>query len=281
MLTITDVQTLRAQLMEWRRQEARIALVPTMGNLHAGHMSLIEQARSRAPRVVVSIFVNPMQFDRVEDLATYPRTLEEDCRKLRELDTDIVFTPAAEAVYPHDMKNITRVEVPGLSSILEGTSRPGHFIGVATVVAKLLNITQPNIAIFGEKDYQQLLIIRRMVADLNLPVDIVGLPTVREPNGLAMSSRNRQLSAEERTQASGLYAVLKCIGDRIRGGERAYIDLEQQALCDLKGQGFRPDYFSVRRASDLGSPAVYDQDLVVVAAAWLGRVRLIDNIRLH
>ncbi|HKF93121.1 MAG TPA: pantoate--beta-alanine ligase [Gammaproteobacteria bacterium] len=281
MLTIIDVQTLRAQLMEWRRQEARIALVPTMGNLHAGHMSLIEQARSRAPRVVVSIFVNPMQFDRVEDLATYPRTLEEDCRKLRELDTDIVFTPAAKAVYPHDMKNITRVEVPGLSSILEGTSRPGHFTGVATVVAKLLNITQPNIAMFGEKDYQQLLIIRRMVADLNLPVDIVGLPTVREPNGLAMSSRNRQLTAEERTQASGLYAVLKCISDRIRGGERAYIDLEQQARCDLIGQGFRPDYFSVRRASDLASPAVCDQNLVVVAAAWLGRVRLIDNIRLH
>jgi pantoate--beta-alanine ligase len=279
MLTITDIQALRAQLAEWRRQGGCIALVPTMGNLHAGHMSLIDYAHANAARVVVSIFVNPLQFDLAEDLAAYPRTLEEDCRQLQELGADLAFIPVVETIYPGGMKNATRVEVPHLSQVLEGASRPGHFIGVATVLIKLLNMTQPDVAIFGEKDYQQLLIIRRLVADLNFPVEIVGRPTVRELDGLAMSSRNRYLTAQERACAAGMYATLTRIGDRILDGEHDYAGLEQQAMHDLIRQGFKPDYVSVRRAQDLSVPDVGDRDIVVLAAVWLGRTRLIDNMR--
>jgi pantoate--beta-alanine ligase len=280
MLVITDIQELRARLGHWRRREGRIALVPTMGNLHVGHATLIEHAHTRAARLVVSIFVNPLQFDRAEDLAAYPRTLEEDCRQLEALGPDLVFIPASEVIYPGGMESATRVEVPHLSHILEGASRPGHFIGVATVVAKLLNMVQPDVALFGEKDFQQLLIIRRLVADLNLPVEIVGLPTVRETDGLAMSSRNRLLTARERACAPGLYRTLRRAADAIRDGNRDYANLEQQSMHDLEEQGFRPDYVSVRRARDLAEPDAIEQDLVLLAAAWLGRARLIDNIRL-
>ncbi len=280
MLIVTDIESLRERLRAWRRPGTRIALVPTMGNLHAGHTSLIEHARASAERVVVSIFVNPMQFDRPEDLAAYPRTLEEDRCRLRDIDPDVVFIPAAETVYPRGMDGVTRVEVPHLSSIIEGASRPGHFIGVATVVAKLFNMVQPDVAIFGEKDYQQLLVIRRLVTDLDLPIDIVGLPTVREPDGLALSSRNRNLSPTERAQAPGLYAELRRFADRIHSGELDYASLEEQMMHNLKKCRFRPDYVSVRRAGDLAVPDGSDRELVILAAAWLGRTRLIDNVRL-
>jgi pantoate--beta-alanine ligase len=278
MLTITDVEALRAELASWR-EVGRVALVPTMGNLHAGHASLIEHARARADRVVVSIFVNPMQFDRTEDLAAYPRTLDEDRSRLRELGVDVLFHPSVEAVYPRGMDSATRVEVPHLSCVLEGERRLGHFIGVATVVTKLLNMVRPDVALFGEKDYQQLLIIRRLVADLDLPVEIVGLPTVRERDGLAMSSRNRLLTTQERAQAPELFAVLKRVAAVVAEGGCDYEVLGHQAVQDLESLGFRPDYVSVRRAADLGAPDDQDRDLVVLAAAWLGRTRLIDNVR--
>jgi pantoate--beta-alanine ligase len=279
MLIISEIQSLRMQLGAWRRAGQRIALVPTMGNLHAGHLSLIEHARSQADRTVVSIFVNPMQFDRAEDLDAYPRTPEDDFQLLQAADVDLVFAPAVEAIYPRGMASNTRVEVPHLSSILEGASRPGHFVGVATIVAKLFNLVQPDVAIFGEKDFQQLLVIRRMVADLQLPIEVIGLPTMREPGGLAMSSRNQRLTSEERTQAPGLYATLLRVCERLRDGERDFESLEAQALQELRTRGFRPDYVSVRRVEDLAAPVGDDQDLVVLAAAWLGRTRLIDNIR--
>jgi pantoate--beta-alanine ligase len=280
MLTIANISELRARLAAWRRQAASIALVPTMGNLHAGHMSLIEYARANATRVVVSIFVNPMQFNRAEDLAAYPRTLEEDCRQLRALDTDLAFIPTVDALYPRGMENITRVEVPHLAYILEGASRPGHFAGVATIVTKLLTIVQPDMAVFGEKDYQQLLIVQRLVADLNLPGEIVGRPTVREPDGLAMSSRNGHLTAQERALAPGLHAALLDVGDHIRKGRSDYSWLERQAIHELQATGLRPDYVSIRRAYDLALPDAGDRDLVVLGAIWLGGTRLIDNIRL-
>jgi pantoate--beta-alanine ligase len=279
MLTITDIRALRARLSKWRQQGRRIAAVPTMGNLHAGHMSLVEHARTIADKLVVSIFVNPLQFDRVEDLAAYPRTLKEDCRKLRELATDIAFVPTVKGVYPREMENATRVEVPRLSYVLEGASRPGHFVGVATVVTKLLNIMQPDVAIFGEKDFQQLLIIRRLVVDLNLPIEIIGLCTVREADGLAMSSRNRYLTPEERLKAPALHATLRHVANCILANQRGYANMERQAIHDLREQGFQPDYISVRRAQDLTVPNSEERDMVVLGAVWLGRTRLIDNSR--
>jgi len=280
MFIVDDIQVLRARLAEWRRQSAHIALVPTMGNLHAGHHKLIEHARARADRVVVSIFVNPLQFDRAHDLAVYPRTLDDDLGQLRGLATDLVFAPAAETVYPHGTENTTRVVVPMLSEILEGESRPGHFAGVTTVVAKLFNMVQPDVAVFGEKDYQQLLIIRRLVAELNFPVEIVGLPTMREADGLAMSSRNRNLDVDERARAPGLYASLRHVQTRIRAGERDLARLERQAIQALVERGFRPDYISVRDAGNLSAPNPQTAELVILGAAWLGHTRLIDNLRL-
>ncbi|MBA2492243.1 MAG: pantoate--beta-alanine ligase [Gammaproteobacteria bacterium] len=279
MFIVDDIQTLRARLAEWRRESLRIALVPTMGNLHAGHHRLIEHGRTRADRVVVSIFVNPMQFDRAEDLAAYPRTMDVDLAQLRELKTDLVFAPASDTIYPQGMENTARVVVPRLGDILEGESRPGHFAGVATVVTKLFNLVQPDVAVFGEKDYQQLLVIRRLVAELNFAVEIEGLPTVREPDELAMSSRNRNLDADKRNRATRLYACLRALGDRIRDGERDFDRLQAQTMRELSAQGFRVDYVSIRDASDLSVPNPQIVDLVLLGAAWLGRTRLIDNIR--
>jgi pantoate--beta-alanine ligase len=280
MLMISDIPALRTRITDWRHAGDRIALVPTMGNLHAGHACLIQHARASAARVVVSIFVNPMQFDRAEDLAAYPRTPQEDSRLLRELAVDLAFTPSVETVYPRTMHDTTRIEVPHLSSVLEGASRPGHFGGVSTVVAKLFNMVQPDLAVFGEKDYQQLLIIRRLVADLNFSVEIVSLPTVREPDGLALSSRNCRLTAEDRARAPKLYGELLHLRDRIQNGERDYPRLEAQAVHKLRAAGFKPNYVSVRCAKDLAAPTVYDGEVVVLTAAWLGRTRLIDNIRM-
>ena len=271
------INSLQQELAAITIQGESVALVPTMGNLHGGHISLIRQARKLADRVVVSIFVNPTQFDRAEDLDAYPRTFDEDVAKLEKAKVDLLFSPDVDEIY-RPGSALTSIHVAGLSDILEGQSRPGHFDGVATIVAKLLNLVQPDVALFGEKDFQQLMIIRRMVEDLDFPVAVLGLPTVREDDGLAMSSRNGYLDAAERAQAPVLFSVLREIEDGLRGGERDYAQLEQNAVTVLEEAGFRPDYVTIRRAADLGSPAVDEQNLVVLAAAWLGSARLIDNI---
>lgn len=278
MNTITNVDELRIRTAGWRRAGEHIALVPTMGNLHEGHLDLVRKARQRAQRVIVSIFVNPLQFGPSEDFAAYPRTLVADTDKLEREAVDLVFAPTVEDVYPGGQRLQTRVEVPGLSDILCGANRPGHFVGVATVVCKLFNMVQPDRAVFGEKDYQQLLVIRRMTVDLSMPVEIVGAATVREPGGLAISSRNGYLNSEERIRASGLYGSLKQAAEGLRGGA-SVAEVEGRALSELKRQGFVPDYFSVRRAADLDLPAPDEGELVILAAAYLGKARLIDNLR--
>ncbi|MEQ6342364.1 MAG: pantoate--beta-alanine ligase [Gammaproteobacteria bacterium] len=278
MHTVRAIADVRSMVRLWRGQDERIAFVPTMGNLHAGHIHLVNQARHRADRVVVSIFVNPMQFGENEDFASYPRTLSEDSIKLAENGAHLLFVPESGEIYPRGVAGATRVEVPGISDILCGASRPGHFTGVATVVNTLFNIVQPDMALFGEKDYQQLLVIRRMVADLCLPVTVVGVPTVREPDGLAMSSRNSYLSAEERARAPQIYRVLCQAKERIQGGEVNYTAIESEAGQALTAAGFHPDYVSVRRAEDLMPASVADHALMILAAARLGKTRLIDNL---
>ncbi len=275
---IEQLAALRGQLAQWRAAGERIALVPTMGNLHQGHLTLAQEARRHAGRVVVSIFVNPLQFGAGEDLDAYPRTLERDQRLLEDIGCDLLFAPQTTVIYPHGQREQTRVEVPGLSEILCGASRPGHFVGVTTVVCKLLNMVQPDVALFGEKDFQQLLVIRRMAEDLNLPLDIIGVPTVREPDGLALSSRNGYLTAEERQRAPALYRTLTEAGRRLSLG-KAIDAVEQTALMSLRDAGLQPDYVSVRTAIDLMPATHEDNDLVVLAAAFLGRTRLIDNLR--
>jgi pantoate--beta-alanine ligase len=275
---IEQVPALRARVADWRRAGLRVALVPTMGNLHQGHLTLVREARGLADRVVVSLFVNPLQFGPGEDFAAYPRTRERDGELLDAAGADLLFAPSVEAVYPRGQAEQTRVEVPGISDILCGASRPGHFVGVATVVCKLLNLVQPDLALFGEKDFQQLLVIRRMTEDLCLPVEIQGVPTVREPDGLAMSSRNGYLSAQERALAPALYRSLERAGERLCEGMTP-AQVESLAAGELAQAGLRPDYVSVRRAADLAPPIETDGDLVVLAAAYLGRARLIDNLR--
>lgn len=278
MMLIDDIPSLRRCLASWRRSGRSIALVPTMGDLHAGHLALVREARRVADRTLVSIFVNSLQFGPNEDFEAYPRALERDRERLEAESADLLFTPPVQAVYPRGSQGQTRVEVPELSNILCGASRPGHFAGVATVVCKLFNMAQPDIAIFGEKDYQQLLVIRRMVEDLCLPVEVRGLATVREPDGLAMSSRNGYLSPAERARAPALYKALCRAGGRLREG-LATGEVERMGTEELVVEGLRPDYFSVRRASDLQPATTEDQDLVVLTAAYLGAARLIDNLR--
>ncbi len=275
---IATLTELRARVRAWRAAGERVAFVPTMGNLHAGHIALVRHARELARRTVSSVFVNPLQFGAGEDLAAYPRTLERDHQMLETAGCDLLFAPGVETMYPHGQGVQTRVEVPGISDILCGASRPGHFVGVATVVCKLLNMVQPDLAVFGEKDFQQLLVIRRMVEDLAMPVEIEGLPTVREPDGLAMSSRNGYLSAAERTVAPALYRALTAAAGAL-GAARPVADVERETLAAIAAAGLRPDYASVRRAEDLAPPAETDRELVVLAAAYLGRARLIDNLR--
>jgi pantoate--beta-alanine ligase len=257
----------------------RVAFVPTMGNLHDGHLELVRRGRALAPRVVVSIFVNPLQFGPGEDLASYPRTLARDVELLATAGADLLFAPSADAMYPRPAAEQTRVEVPGLSDILCGASRPGHFVGVATVVCKLFNMVQPEAALFGEKDFQQLAVIRSMVEDLCIPVEVVGVPTVREPDGLAMSSRNGYLTAEERERAPALYRALQAVAEAIEAGGSDLAALERAAAAAIDAAGLRTDYVSVRRVRDLALPGAADEDLVVLAAAYLGRARLIDNLR--
>lgn len=277
---VTTNAELRAVIASWRAQRRRIALAPTMGHLHDGHVSLVQRARQHGDQVVVSIFVNPMQFGAAEDFATYRRTLDADAARLRAAGVDLLFAPADREIYPRGHDGVTAVEVPGLSNILCGAFRPGHFRGVATVVVKLFNLVQPDVAVFGEKDYQQLLVIRRMVADLDVPVRIVAAPTVRESDGLAMSSRNSYLSADERRRAPMLYTVLSRARDAILAGARDYAALETAARSDLEQAGFRPDYVAIRRADDLALPVPPDGNLAILAAAWLGKARLIDNVQL-
>lgn len=277
--TVTTIAAVRERVRAWRRAGERVAFVPTMGNLHAGHLSLMEVARRRGDRFVASIFVNPMQFGPNEDFAHYPRTPREDERMLEAAGCDLMFMPDVAEIYPAGYENSTRVEVPRLSKILCGEFRPGHFEGVATVVTKLFNIVQPDIAVFGEKDYQQLTIIRRLTADLCLPIEIVSAPTVREPDGLALSSRNQYLTAEERRIAPVIHRALRVAVDRLLQGSDDYAAIEREGYETLKRVGFRPDYFAVRTADDLSEPQPGARELVVLTAARIGRARLIDNLR--
>jgi pantoate--beta-alanine ligase len=281
MKTAYSLETLRATIQQWRREGARIALVPTMGNLHAGHISLLARARELADRTVVSIFVNPIQFGKGEDYATYPSTLEADRQKLAAAGLHLLFAPNLDELYPGGFEEDTRVSVPSLSTVLCGQFRPGHFSGVATVVTKLLINVQPDLALFGEKDYQQLLVVRRMVQDLLMPVEILGLPIVREVDGLAMSSRNAYLNAEERARAPRIHATLREAAERLLQQRDSLIIIETAAMANLAAAGFRPEYFSIRRAEDLALPRANDTSLQILTAAWLGGARLIDNVRVE
>lgn len=281
MQRFSESSELRSQLQQWRRSGERIAFVPTMGNLHHGHLRLVERASEVADRVVVSIFINPMQFNDKDDFAAYPVTIEQDCEQLIAADVDGLFLPTPDVIYPSGFEATTRVEVPGLSDILCGAHRPGHFVGVTTVVAKLLNIVQPDAAIFGEKDFQQLMVIRRMVEELCFPIEIIGVETEREADGLAMSSRNGYLKAVEREQAALLYQTLQRAKARLLAGESDIAAIEKAAMQALAEGGFRPEYFTVRERVGLSEALENAQDLVILAAAWLGPARLIDNICLN
>lgn len=279
MQSITEIKSLRSQIKAWRQQDLSIAFVPTMGNLHQGHFSLVEKAKTLADKVVVSIFVNPMQFGKNEDLDSYPRTLVQDKQGLAELGTDIVFTPSVETIYPNGLAAQSFVDVPGVSEGYCGGSRSGHFRGVATVVTKLFNLVQPDFACFGEKDYQQLQVIKTMVHDLSMPIEIIGVPTQREVSGLAMSSRNGYLSEQEKGVAKVLYQVLSKTAQALEAGERDFATLEAHAKAELEKAGLKPDYFSVAHRFTLQPPTPSDSDFVILAAAFLGSVRLIDNMQ--
>jgi pantoate--beta-alanine ligase len=279
METVTTIAAVRERVRAWRREGRRVAFVPTMGNLHRGHVSLIEAARQHGERFVASIFVNPMQFGPNEDFAHYPRTPREDARMLAAAGCNLMFMPEVGEIYPHGAERATRVEVPGLSRILEGEFRPGHLEGVSTVVAKLFHIVDPDVAVFGEKDFQQLTVIRRMVDELCMPVQIVGAPTLRDADGLAMSSRNQYLTTAERALAPKIYVALQAAAKRVRGGDGDFASIERAGFRELESAGFRPDYFSVRQATDLNVPAAAARELVVLTAARLGRARLIDNVQ--
>jgi pantoate--beta-alanine ligase len=277
-LIIETLPLLRQQIRRWRQEGKRIALVPTMGNLHDGHMTLVEEAKAVADVVVVSIFVNPMQFDRPDDLARYPRTLQEDCEKLNRRKVDMVFAPAPVDVYPQGLDTQTFVDVPGLSTMLEGASRPGHFRGVSTIVSKLFNLVQPDVACFGQKDYQQLALIRKMVADMGYDIEIVGVPTVRAKDGLALSSRNGYLTADQRKIAPGLSKVMNGLADKLRNGERDVEEMLILAATELNEKGFRSDDLQIRDADTLLELSPESKRAVILMAAWLGQARLIDNV---
>lgn len=277
MRTITTIDELQAAL-QIARTGRRVGLVPTMGNLHDGHVALVDECRRLAGVCVVSLFVNPTQFGPHEDFDRYPRTPEADAQRLERGGVDFLFTPSDAEMYPEGHLVQTNVHVPFLSGFLCGAARPGHFDGVATVVLKLLNIVSPNVALFGQKDYQQLTLIRALVKHLNVPVGIVGTPTVRAPDGLALSSRNQYLSPEERAAAPALYRTLRVIGDALMAGRHDFAALEQEGARLLAETGFRPDYVAVRNADTLRLPAIGDRRLAVLGAAHLGKARLIDNV---
>ncbi|ARR50178.1 pantoate--beta-alanine ligase [Photobacterium damselae subsp. damselae] len=277
MQTFADIASMREQVRTWRREGRRIAFVPTMGNLHDGHMRLVRKARKYADIVVVSIFVNPMQFDKPEDLQNYPRTLNDDLTKLDAEHVDVVFTPTPEMMYPQGLESQTFVEVPILSQMLEGALRPGHFRGVATIVTKLFNIVQPDVACFGEKDYQQLALIRQMVKDMAMDIEIVGVPTVRELDGLALSSRNGYLTVDERQRAPVLARTMRWVSSQMRGGRTDYDDLIVDANDQLRAAGLQPDASFIRDAVTLQPVSETSTKAVILMAAQLGKARLIDN----
>ncbi|MBO1271838.1 MULTISPECIES: pantoate--beta-alanine ligase [unclassified Shewanella] len=277
MLTTAKIEEIRARIKTWKNKGESVAFVPTMGNLHAGHISLITEGRRRADHVVASIFVNPMQFGPNEDLAGYPRTLEADQQKLVEAGCELLFLPTPEIIYPRGLAAQTFVEVPGISEQLCGATRPGHFRGAATIVCKLFNIVQPDIALFGRKDYQQLQIIRTMVEDLSLPVEVMGVDTVRESSGLALSSRNGYLTAEERAKAPALKRTLDDLAEAIKAGN-AVDSAINSAKAALQAAGLTPDYIELRQAQTLAPATDKDKELVLLAAAYLGKARLIDNL---
>lgn len=279
--SLASITDLRDTLADWRMNGEQIAFVPTMGNLHEGHLELVRHARRYCDRVVVSIFVNPIQFGPNEDFNSYPRTLDEDRAKLEQEGVDLLFAPSVDTLFPRGLRQTTRIEVPEPSRGLCADFRPGHFTGVATIVAKLFNLVQPQTAVFGEKDYQQLVVIRQMTRDLCWPVEIVGIPTVREADGLAMSSRNRYLSTDERRVAPMLYRTLCDVAETFGRREKTMPDLEADAIKTLQACGFKPDYVSVRNPDTLRPVLPADRDAVVLAAARLGQARLIDNVRIR
>ncbi|UZE05462.1 pantoate--beta-alanine ligase [Pseudomonas corrugata] len=280
MNTVKTVRELRAAVARARSEGKRIAFVPTMGNLHCGHVALVTKAAQRADFVVTSIFVNPLQFGAGEDLDKYPRTLPADQEKLLQAGCHLLFAPSVEEMYPDGMAGQTRVSVPQLSEGLCGASRPGHFEGVATVVSKLFNMVQPDLAVFGQKDFQQLAVIRALVHDLNMPIQIIGEPTVRAEDGLALSSRNGFLSPEQRAVAPLVYRSLSSIAEAIRQGQRDFPALVAEQVKQLEAAGMRPDYLEIRQARTLRPAAPEDRDLVILVAAFLGTTRLIDNLHL-
>lgn len=278
MKVVTSHAELVEQIAEWRHNDEHVAFVPTMGNLHAGHLALVELAREHAERVVVSIFVNPTQFGGDEDFDDYPRTLEVDKRRLKTAAADLLFMPDVATVYPFGVQNATTVHVPGITENFCGASRPGHFDGVTTVVARLFALVQPDVAVFGQKDYQQQLVIRRMVEDMSSPVSIITSETVRDEDGLALSSRNSYLTDEQRAIAPEIYRALNAVGEELQNGRRDFSELEARANTRLREAGFEVDYFAIRRAANLETPDRDCDELVVLVAAELGAARLIDNI---
>ncbi len=277
-LSVARIAELKEIVKAWRDQRQQIALVPTMGNLHRGHLALVAEAERLASRTVATVFVNPMQFVAGEDLDRYPCTLEQDRALLDAAGADVLFVPEVAELYPNGLDRHTEVRVPGLDTMLCGASRPGHFTGVATVVTKLLNLVRPDLAVFGEKDYQQLLVIKRMVADLCIEVEIHAVETARAPDGLALSSRNAYLTDAERAIAWRLYEALCEARDALTSAAPSFQSVQRRGRARLEEAGFNADYFAVRRASDLMEPAPEDCDLRILAAAWLGKTRLIDNL---
>lgn len=280
MNTVKTIRELRATVALARAEGKQIGFVPTMGNLHAGHVALVEKAAQRADFVVASIFVNPLQFGPSEDLGSYPRTLVADQEKLLEAGCHLLFHPEVDEMYPDGMASQTRVSVQGVSEGLCGASRPGHFDGVATVVTKLFNLVQPDLAVFGQKDFQQLAVIRTLVRDLNMPIQIIGEPTIRAEDGLALSSRNGYLNAEQRAAAPILYRSLQQIATALGAGEQDFASLIEAARQQLLSAGLRPDYLEIRETNSLRPATATDRQLVILVAAFLGGTRLIDNLAL-
>ncbi|WP_261815919.1 pantoate--beta-alanine ligase [Vibrio gallicus] len=278
MLTVKQPTELREQIRTFKRQGKTICFVPTMGNLHHGHFTLVKEARQHADIVVVSIFVNPMQFGNPDDLNNYPRTLEQDLAQLKQLGTDLVFTPTPEVIYPRGLENQTSVEVPKLSTMLEGVSRPGHFRGVATVVTKLFNLVQPDVACFGEKDFQQVAVIRQMVEDLAMDIKIIPVPIVREASGLAMSSRNGRLTEQQLTIAPQLAKVMHQMADHMLKAPLETAAVIKQGEEAIQLAGMKPDELFICDAHTLGSINADTSEAVILVAAFLGQVRLIDNL---
>ena len=278
MIEVKNIRDVREQVQTYRRSGQTLTFVPTMGNLHPGHVALIRKAKERGGPLVVSLYVNPLQFGESEDFTTYPRTLERDRSLLEAESVDLLFLPDERTMYPHGLKQQTKVEVPNMGDILEGVTRPHFFKGVATVVCRLFNIVQADVAFFGKKDYQQWVVIRRMVEDLAVPIEIVGVETVREEDGLALSSRNSYLTTIERRIAPLLYQALQGAADRLKGGQRDYARIEQDAAEELTNGGMEPDYISIRHRENLTVPNQEEAEWVILGAAYLGKTRLIDNV---